>query len=57
MNGLKTYAIAVCVALGAVGAFLQDQISGKELVEALFAAAGLAGLRHGVATEIKKLEG
>lgn len=54
--GFKTYLIALFLALGAVGGYLNDQLPVKELVEALLASAALVGLRHGVTTEVAKLK-
>lgn len=48
LKGKKTYLAAGLMALGALGMFLGDQISGQELFQQLAAAAGFAGLRAGL---------
>lgn len=48
LRGKKTYIAAVLIGLGALGAFLSDQIDGPTLFQRLSEAAALAGLRHAV---------
>ena len=45
LKGKKTYIAAALMALGAIGAFMADQIQGPELFEAILTAAAFAGLR------------
>lgn len=53
LSGYKTYIVALGGAITAVGAYLSGTVGFVELVTALFNAAGIAGLRHGVTTAQK----
>ena len=45
LKGKKTYIAAGCLALGAIGMFLADQIDGQTCFQQIGAALGFAGLR------------
>jgi hypothetical protein len=53
LSGYKTYIVALGGAITALGAYLSGGISFVELVTALFNAAGVAGIRHGVSAAQK----
>lgn len=55
LAGYKTYFIAAAMAIYAVAMFWNGTESQPDMIKLLFAAAGLAGLRSGVATEIQNV--
>ena len=48
LSGKKAYIAAALLALGAVGMFMTDQITGAECFQQVLAAAAVAGLRAGI---------
>lgn len=48
LSGKKAYLAAALLALGAVGMFMTDQITGAECFQQVLAAAAVAGLRAGI---------
>lgn len=57
LAGAKTYITAAAAVLTALAAFAVGEIDLVGLVTAVFAALGLASLRAGVTTEVKKVAG
>lgn len=54
LTGKKTYAVAAGAILSAVGGVLSGQVSWFEALLLVINGAGLASLRGGVTTEVKK---
>lgn len=48
LRGKKTYLIALIAILGAILAYASDNMSLKEMIEAILAALGISGLRAGI---------
>ena len=48
LKGRKTYFLMAGAILTAIGGYLGGELSTKELIEALFLALGMIGLRLGV---------
>lgn len=56
IHGKKTYFVACLFFLFAVVFLTLGKITGSEAIQLILLAAGFAGLRHGIQTDINKID-
>ena len=54
MTGTKTYLVAAAMAAYGVGGYLRGAHSVDVMMQWILNGAGIAGLRHGIKTEVQK---
>lgn len=56
LSGYKTYFLGIGAIVTAIGMYLAGSIDLKTMVESIWAALAVMGLRHGVTTEVNKIK-